>query len=133
MKNIEQLPRKLSPEGKEQLSVTEEKISEDEIRYRLLFAGREFGIMRIELWEPEGPKKKGVVHPFLAHIEEGLRGTGAGAEFYRKVNEHLKKHNLVLGSDMPDLLSKDAARLWDSLVKTGDAEKLPSGSYKFKS
>ncbi len=61
-------------------------------------------------------------------IPKGLRNKGLGKSIYRKVNSELLQGNLK--SDSLGRISEDAKRVWESLVKSGEAVKTSDG-YSF--
>ncbi|MGC9603309.1 MAG: GNAT family N-acetyltransferase [Minisyncoccia bacterium] len=76
-------------------------------------------------------RKEGGVTQFQGlEILPEYRGMGIGKEVYRKLNEDAKKRGQVLTSDI--IVSDDAKRVWESLVRSGEAEKLGEGIYRFK-
>jgi hypothetical protein len=62
-------------------------------------------------------------------IPVNLRNKGLGKSIYRKINSELL--NGELKSDSLGRISEDAKRVWESLVKSGEAIKTTRG-YKFK-
>ena len=83
--------------------------------------GKELGEVHVEE-KPEGWEVKNVM------VNE--KGKGYGKQIYRELNEQAQVEGKVIKSDRPDKISGAAKGLWDSLVKSGEAEKLPDNSYK---
>jgi ribosomal protein S18 acetylase RimI-like enzyme len=76
-------------------------------------------------------KKEGGVTQFQGlEISPEYRGRGIGKEVYRRMNENAKERGQVLVSDI--ITSDDAKRVWESLVKSGEAEKIGETMYRFK-
>jgi hypothetical protein len=65
-------------------------------------------------------------------VEKDQRRRGIAKSVYIDLNEQAKKEGKVLQSDKPGKINNESKRIWESLVKSGDAVKLEDGSYTFK-
>ncbi|MFA4937464.1 MAG: GNAT family N-acetyltransferase [Patescibacteria group bacterium] len=63
-------------------------------------------------------------------INENYRGRGMAKELYRRLNAEAQTRGEVLVSDM--IVSDDAKRVWESLVRSGEVERLEGDMYAFK-
>jgi hypothetical protein len=83
--------------------------------------GKELGEVHIEE-KPEGWEVK--------YVMVNEKGKGYGKQIYRELNKQAQSEGKVVKSDRPDKISGSAKGLWDSLVKSKEAEKMPDGSYR---
>jgi hypothetical protein len=86
--------------------------------------GKDLGEVHVEE-KPEGWEVK--------YVMVNDKGKGYGKQIYRELNKQAQAEDKVIKSDRPDKISGAAKGLWDSLVKSGEAEKLPDNSYKMLS
>ncbi len=86
--------------------------------------GKDFGEVHVEE-KPEGWEIKYVL------VNE--KGKGYGKQIYRELNKQAQLEDKVVKSDRPDKISDSAKGLWNSLVKSGEAEKMPDNSYRMLS
>jgi hypothetical protein len=123
-------PPKLSPEEKEQVGIVLKVPSTrlDHRYYEIKFKGEHVGTIALTGRDPINPH---IVRGKNSILYENFRGVGIGKQAYIQINEDLKKLGLVLASNKVDLLDT-GKELWESLVKSGEAEKLADGTYKFK-
>jgi len=65
-------------------------------------------------------------------VEPDFQRRGIAKETYRQLNEEAKKDGKLLESDRPDKINPESKRIWESLVKSGEAEKLDNGAYRMR-
>lgn len=90
--------------------------------YTPFYDGNRMGAFRLK---PFGDDYK----IFATVLYDDYKGKGLGKGMYRYIIKDLSKENKLLYSD--DMQSADAARVWDSLVSMGVAEKTGE-TYKSK-
>jgi hypothetical protein len=64
-------------------------------------------------------------------IEQEQQGQGFGKQVYRDLNRQAQQEGAVLRSDRADKINDNAKRLWESLVRDGDAIR-EEGRYRMK-
>lgn len=94
--------------------------------YNLKLNGEKAGVVELHEHQDKGYRFSTV------DLEKGLRGKGIGKDLYRDVNrKSLEETGHTLWSKNKQL-SEAAKRVWESLVKSGEAE-LTENGYRFKS
>lgn len=63
-------------------------------------------------------------------VESDYRKQGVAKESYRQLNRQAQENGGVLVSDVAGKINTEARRIWESLVKSKEAEKLEDGSYR---
>ena len=63
-------------------------------------------------------------------VEKDQRMRGIASETYRKMNLDAEKAGVVFRSDIPSKINKESKRIWESLVKKGEAVIKDDGSYE---
>lgn len=66
----------------------------------------------------------------VKYVMVNEKGKGYGKQIYRELNKQAQSEGKVVKSDRPDKISGSAKGLWDSLVKSKEAEKMSDGSYR---
>lgn len=98
----------------------------DVITYDLMRGGETIGEVEVHKYKDKG-------HRFsVVELNKELRGKGIGKEIYRDANRRsLEESGLPLWTKKSEL-NENSERMWQSLIKSGDAEVMPDGNYKFK-
>jgi hypothetical protein len=99
------------------------KAGENTFTRKITKDGEEFGEITIEE-KPEGWEVK--------RVDVNEEGRGFGKQVYRSLNEEAGQQGDVIKSDRPDKISSKARNMWDSLVRSEEAEKMEDGSYRMK-
>jgi len=106
-------PKELSEKEKELLTLSK-------VGHRtqsIYFKGKRIG--KISLRESGGGNSQSI---YEVEIEPGYRNRGIGKEVYRRVNQELNKKGMVLTSEIGGITSTEANHMWESLVRSGEAE-----------
>jgi hypothetical protein len=99
---------------------------ENTFKRSIQLEGKGIGEVTIEKGENEWSVKR-------VDIEEGQQQKGFGRQTYRELNRQAQQQGAVLRSDRADKINDNAKRLWDSLVKSGEAKQLDDGRYEMLS
>jgi hypothetical protein len=98
----------------------------DVITYDLNRGGEMIGEVEVHKYKDKGHRFSSV------ELNNEFRGKGIGKEVYRDANERsLKESGYPLWTKKAEL-NENSARVWESLIKNGEAEILPNGNYQFK-
>lgn len=109
-------PNELSAKDKESLLLSKLVKGDGFARY-IYFKGKRIG--RISLRESHGENLRSV---YEMEIKPEYRNKGIGKEIYRRINQELNKQGLVLASESGGITSADGKYMWESLVRSGEAE-----------
>lgn len=136
---LEQNPKDAEEKSKvkaEELDVTNEFPVSETIKTALDAKGNVVSMDVIEKDNKVGEvvleKKENDWNIVRIDVKADDRRRGIAKESYKKLNNQAKEQGKILTSNKPDKINQESRRIWESLVRDGDAIQLEDGSYMFK-